>query len=116
MLTPVLSHVYLDDQGVARIDGTRTKVIQVALDKTARGWNAEEIHAQHPDLSLGQIHSALAYYYDHQEELDADIERRDREVEQLRAQAGRQFTRAELEERLVVRARPRSPGDARYLQ
>jgi uncharacterized protein (DUF433 family) len=92
MPTPVLSHVYLDDQGVARIEGTRTKVIQVALDKIARGWDAEEIHAQHPYLSLGQIHSALAYYYDHQEELDADIERRDREIERLRAQAGRQFT------------------------
>jgi uncharacterized protein (DUF433 family) len=101
MLTPVLSHVYLDDQGVARIEGTRTKVIQVALDKIARGWDAEEIHAQYPDLSLGQIHSALAYYYDHREALDAEIERRDREVERLRAQAGRQYTRAELEERLT---------------
>jgi uncharacterized protein (DUF433 family) len=101
MPTPVLSHVYLDDKGVARIEGTRTKVIQVALDKVARGWDAEEIHAQHPYLSLGQIHSALAYYYDHQAELDADIERRDREAERLRAQAGRQFTRAELEERLA---------------
>lgn len=101
MPTPVISHVYLDDQGVARIEGTTTKVIQVALDKIALGWDADEIHTQHPDLSLGQIHSALAYYYDHQEELDAEIERRDREVERLRAQAGRQPTRAELEERLA---------------
>jgi uncharacterized protein (DUF433 family) len=101
MPTPVLSHVYIDDQGVARIEGTTTRVIQVALDKITQGWDADEIHAQYPYLSLGQIHSALAYYYDHQEELNAEIDRRDREVERLRAQAGRQFTRAELEERLA---------------
>ena len=28
------------------------------------------------NLTLGQIHSALAYYWDHQKELDADIEKR----------------------------------------
>jgi hypothetical protein len=27
-------------------------------------------------LSLGQIHSALAYYRDHQSQIDRDIERR----------------------------------------
>jgi len=27
-------------------------------------------------LSLGQIHSALSYYWDHQDELDEDIQRR----------------------------------------
>ena len=31
---------------------------------------------QHPYLTLGQIYSALAYYWDHREELDQDIERR----------------------------------------
>jgi|SRR4051794_19535446 len=100
MPTPVLSHVYLDDQGVARIEGTTTRVIQVVLDKISQGWDADEIRAQYPYLSLGQIHSALAYYYDHQEELDAEIERDYQEVERLRASATRQFTRRELEERL----------------
>ena len=32
---------------------------------------------------MGQIHSALAYYWDHQDELDADIERRWQEVKHL---------------------------------
>ena len=76
-------------------------VTQVALDKIAQGWDADEIHAQYPYLSLGQIHSALAYYYDHQEELDAEIEQDYQEVEKLQAAATRQFTRRELEERLA---------------
>ena len=49
----------------------------IALDRIAYGWDAEEIQQQHPDLSLGQIHSVLAYYYDHKEEMDTDIALRD---------------------------------------
>jgi hypothetical protein len=52
------------------------KEIELALDKLAHGWSPEEMHFQHPHLSLAQIHTALAYYYDHQADLDAEIERR----------------------------------------
>jgi len=61
---------------VAWIDQTNVKVIEVVLDKLAHGWSPEEIHFQHRDLSLAQIHGALSWYYDHQAELDAEIERR----------------------------------------
>ena len=37
---------------------------------------------------MGQIHSALAYYWDHKEELDLDIERRLELVEQIRRDVG----------------------------
>ena len=69
-------HVVLDETGVPTIQGTTIKVIELVLEKTAYGWSPEELHFQHPYLTLGQIHSALAYYWDHQEELDQDIERR----------------------------------------
>jgi alkylation response protein AidB-like acyl-CoA dehydrogenase len=39
-------------------------------------------------LSLGQIHSALAYYWDHKDEIDADVQRRLEEAETLRRDAG----------------------------
>lgn len=77
-------HIVLDEQGVPRIAGTNTKVIEVVLDKIAYGWSAEEMHNQHPYLSLGQIHSALAYYWDHQESLDADMQQRYETVERQR--------------------------------
>lgn len=69
-------HIILDEQQVAVIAGTTMKVIELVLDSRAHGWSPEELHFQHPYLSLGQIHSALAYYWDHQEELDRDIEQR----------------------------------------
>lgn len=77
-------HVVLDDTGVPHIAGTTMKVIELVLDQTAYGWSAEELHFQHPYLSLGQIHSALAYYWDHKEALDADIARRQELVAELR--------------------------------
>ena len=77
-------HIVLDDAGIPLIAGTTMKVIELVLERSAYGWSAEELHFQHPYLSLGQIHSALAYYWDHQEELDHDIARRRAGVEELR--------------------------------
>ena len=82
-----LSLIEIDDQGVAWITGANTKVIEVVLDKLAYGWSPEEMHFQHPHLSLAQIHAALAYYYAHQEELDSDIARRRKEVEEMAAKS-----------------------------
>ncbi len=76
MSTIAAGHIRVDDQGVAWIEGTRVKVIELAVDKLAHGSSPEEIHFQYPHLSLAQIHAALAYYYDHPSELDAEIERR----------------------------------------
>jgi len=69
-------HVVLDEKGVPIIAWTNMKVIEIVLEKTAYGWSPEELHFQHPYLTLGQIYSALAYYWDHQDVLDRDIEQR----------------------------------------
>lgn len=69
----VVHHIHLDANGVAWIDETRVKVIEVAMDHLAHGWSAEEIHRQHPHLSLAQAHAALAFYYDHQAAFDRAI-------------------------------------------
>ena len=88
MTTPTIAHIWLDERGRAWIDNTNTKVIEVVLDKLAHGSSPEEVHEQYPHLSLAQIHAALAYYYDHQAEIDAQIEQDDQEIEALKARAG----------------------------
>ncbi|HXJ74458.1 MAG TPA: DUF433 domain-containing protein [Candidatus Dormibacteraeota bacterium] len=92
------AHVRLDDHGVAWFDDTNTKVIEVALDMIAHGWSPEEIHFQHSHLSLAQIHAALGYYYDHQAEMDAQIQRSAQEVERRRVEAGESPIRKRLRE------------------
>jgi len=77
-------HIVLDDSGTPLIAGTTMKVIELVLEQIAYGWSAEELHFQHPYLSLGQIYSALAYYWDHKDALDQDIARRRAYVDQLR--------------------------------
>jgi uncharacterized protein (DUF433 family) len=90
MPTATYAHIEHDEQGRAIVSGTRFKVRLIALDHVANGRDAEEIQRHHPGLTLGQIHSALAYYYDHKEEMDRDLEERRRRVEELRASSERE--------------------------
>src|SRR5580658_10504556 len=79
------SHIHRDAEGRAWIDDTNVKVVEVVLDNVAYGWSADEIHFQHPHLSLGQIHAALSYYFDHQPEFDSLIEQSVGHANQLAA-------------------------------
>lgn len=78
-------HIRLDERGVAWIDDTRYKVLHVAGDWLTHGWSPEEIAYQHyQDLTLAQIFAALAYYLDHQVDLDVEMKRQSEEADQLR--------------------------------
>lgn len=92
-------HIVLNEAKIPFIAGTNMKVIELVLDRTAYGWSPEELQFQHPYLTLGQIHSALAYYWDHQEEMDREIERRLQQI--IKAQKASQP--ASLEARLKAK-------------
>ena len=78
------------------MDDTNTKVREIVLDVVAQGWGPKEIHLNHPHLSLAQIHAALAFYYDHKSDLDAEIENSLRRAEETRAAAGESAIRKRL--------------------
>jgi uncharacterized protein (DUF433 family) len=80
-------YITLDERGVPWLIGTNTKVLEVILDHFAHGWSVEEIHFQHPHLSLAQIHAAFVYYYEHQAEMDRLISEQVVRVEALRKTA-----------------------------
>lgn len=75
-------HVVLNEAQVPIIAGTTMKVLELVVEKQAYGWSPEELQFQHPSITLGQIYSALAYYADHQAELDQEIERRLNQITQ----------------------------------
>jgi uncharacterized protein (DUF433 family) len=81
-------HIVLDDRNVPFIEGSTMKVVEVVMAQQANGWTAEEIYANHPYLSMSQIHAALAYYWDHKQALDEDIKRRDEYVRAAQEAAG----------------------------
>ena len=97
MATVAYPHVEVDCLGVPYLAGTRTKVIEIALDRLAHHWDADEIQRQRPQLTLAQIYSALAYYYDHQAELDQTIEAGLQRSEAIRAAIGASPVRAKLQ-------------------
>jgi uncharacterized protein (DUF433 family) len=80
-------HIVLDESGVPLIAGTTMKVVELVTAQQAYGWSPEELAFQFPYLSMGQIHSALAYYWDHQAELDADMERRLADADDMQRKA-----------------------------
>lgn len=86
--TTEYKYVELDDRNVPIVAGTTMKVIELVTGQIAYGWSPEELHFQHPYLTMSQIYSALAYYWDHKEELDADIQQREEYAANLRKQAG----------------------------
>lgn len=95
------AHIAIGKDGVPRVEGTPTKVVEIALDMLAHGWDAEMIQREHPDLTLGQVHSALAYYFDHQDVLDRDIAERLARADGIADRLGASSVRARL---LAMRA------------
>ena len=83
-----LSHITRDEHGVAWVDETGVKVIELALDHLAYGWSAETLHEQFPHLSLAQIHAALACFYDHPDEFERQIRQQEAEAAGWQAELG----------------------------
>lgn len=59
--------------GKAAIDQTRVRVNNVVCI-VRDGGTVEDVIVAYPQLTLAQVHAALAYYYDHREEIDAELE------------------------------------------
>lgn len=111
--TPVVTnHLEMLDDGTVRVAGTRWKVRLLAEWVLRDGYAAEQIVADYPDgPSLAAIHAALAYYYDHQAEYDAEIAELDRLVEELKArQANDSVVQRLLRERDERLARGDTPS------
>lgn len=95
------AHIELRD-GVPYIAGTATKVRMVAVNHRAFGWDGQELQEQMPHLTLGQVYAALGYYYDHQSEIDAEIDEGERIAEAQRPHLEDVEARAALLERIAA--------------
>lgn len=88
MATATYAHIEINADGVPIISGTTMKVVELVAEHLAWGWDAAQLQRQHSYLSMGQVHSALAYFHDHEVELREDIERRHREAEAIFSKVG----------------------------
>jgi len=77
-------YILLDEKGVTFIEGSRVKVIHLVGHHIGHGLSPEELQVELPHLTMSQIYSAFAYYWDNKEEIDAEEERLLAEAERLR--------------------------------
>jgi uncharacterized protein (DUF433 family) len=73
MSTVSYPHLTVDTDGTVRIGQTRYKVLHLAGEHYHHGWSAEELLRQHPDLRPEEVYSALTYFYDHYDEIVAQL-------------------------------------------
>ena len=66
------------------IEGTRTRVIDIAIEYEILGHSPDEIISSHPHLNLSQIHDALSFYYENRDEIDDKFERDQEFIARLR--------------------------------
>jgi uncharacterized protein (DUF433 family) len=71
--------------GKPRIAGRRIRVIDVAIWHEKLGLSADSIASKY-DLLLAEVYAALAYYYDHREQLEADLQTDDAFVAEMKKQ------------------------------
>ena|SRR5664279_4084790 len=64
------------------IGGTNVRLVDVIASYLYRGLSREELSVNFA-LDLGQAHAALAYYYQHKAEIDAQMRQNAAEVESL---------------------------------
>jgi len=98
MAVVAIEHIVHKPGDRPRIAGSGIKV-RLIVEWVQAGASLEDIAAQH-DLTLGQIHAALSYYYDHKEEMD-------REIAELRALSAEVAQTAMTTEKLRERIKQR---------
>ena len=70
--------------GRARIAGHRVRVQDIVIWHEHQGMTPDEIVSQIPTLTLSDVHSALAYYFDHVPEIQSEMRADDVYVEEFR--------------------------------
>ena len=68
-------HIFKDGSEPARLASMpRMKVSALVIEYLNWGWSPEEMCHQHPFLTLSEAYAVMGYYFDHQAEIDAEIE------------------------------------------
>lgn len=91
-----------NSDGVVCVRGTRiTLDTIVAVFK--QGATAEEIAYRYPSLNLGDVYASIAFYLNHQQEVEAYLEQRQQQAQEVYQMNQARFNSQTLRERLLAR-------------
>lgn len=102
----------VDEHGVIRV-GKSQVLLDIVIREHNNGANAEGIVRGYPTLDLADVYATIAYYLRHREEVDAYLQARRKEAEELRHMIeAKQPDRAQLREKLLARKEAMEQGHA----
>jgi uncharacterized protein (DUF433 family) len=81
-------YIHIAESGTPFITGSTMKLVELITSVRAYGWSPEQLKDNYPHLSMSQIYSAMAYYWDHKPEVDAEVNRLDQWSAQMRQASG----------------------------
>lgn len=70
--------------GRTTIAGHRVRVLDIAIWHEHQGLTPDEIVSHIPSITLADVHAALAYYFDHRDEIQEEIRAERAEAEEFR--------------------------------
>lgn len=71
--------------GRACIAGHRVRVMDIVVWHEMRGYSPDEIVDMFPGITLADVYAALAYYFDHREEIQEEFRKADEWAEWVKA-------------------------------
>ena len=91
-----------DKDGVVRVGGTRV-TLDTVVAAFKEGATAEEIVQQYPSLELADVYAVISYYLRSHSEVEAYLQKRDKQAAEIRKQNEAQFDPHGIRERLLAR-------------
>ena len=79
--------------GRARISGHRVRVQDIVIWHEHQGMTPDEIVSHIPTITLADVHTALAYYFDHVQEIQEEMRADRAYAEEFRRNHHRCWTR-----------------------
>ena len=92
----------VNSDGVVLIGGTRV-TLDTVVDVFKKGATAEEIVHRYPSLKLGDVYATIAYYLNHQQDVEAYLQQRQQQAVEIRQMNQSRFDPQGLRDRLLAR-------------
>ncbi len=92
----------MTQEGVVRVGKTRV-TLDTVITVFKQGTTAEEIAYRYPTLTLADIYSAIAFYLNHQPEVETYLHQREQQAKEIRRINEAKFDPQGLRDRLIAR-------------
>ena len=93
--------------GVVRVGKTRV-TLDTIVTVFKQGATAEEIVYRYPSLKLADVYATVAFYLNHQQEVEAYLQQRQQQAQEIRSMNEARFDPQGLRDRLLARKASRS--------